>query len=57
MVGQTVGGRDPNCQDKVILTDLEFRDKPDGMRNVFRRDHEGVAGGLGPPRAWSKRDP
>jgi len=34
-----------------------FRDKADGMRNVFRIDPEGVAGGLGPSRAWSKRDP
>jgi len=31
----------------------EFRDKPDGMRNVFRGEREGVTGGLGPPRAWS----
>ncbi len=38
-----------------ILT--QFRDKADGMRNVFRGDREGVAGGLGPLRAWSKRDP
>jgi hypothetical protein len=30
-----------------------FRDKPDGMRNVFRIDREGVAGGLDPSRAWS----
>jgi len=31
-----------------------FRDKPDGMRNVFRIDPEGAPGGLGPSRAWSK---
>ena len=40
-------------EDKFILTVCEFRDKPDGMRNVFRIGSEGVPGGLGPPRAWS----
>jgi hypothetical protein len=30
-----------------------FRDRADGMRNVFRIDREGVAGGLDPSRAWS----
>ena len=30
-----------------------FRDKADGMRNVFRIGSEGVEGGLGPSRAWS----
>jgi hypothetical protein len=28
VVGQTVGGRDPNYEDKFILTVEEFRDKP-----------------------------
>ena len=36
------------------LSSFYFRDKADGMRNVFRIGSEGVAGGLGPPRAWSK---
>jgi len=31
----------------------EFLNRLDGMRNVFRIDSEGVAGGLGPSRAWS----
>ena len=31
-VGQTIGGRDPNCQDKCILKRIEFRDKAARVR-------------------------
>ena len=37
MVGQTNGGRDPNYQDKLILTADEFRDKP-----ARRESKEGI---------------